>query len=68
MSIYRFVLRDGTGRAEELGFMPLADDKEAISFGETVVREMVNGPPTPHAGSVMEVTDGDRSVGSIETA
>jgi hypothetical protein len=67
MSIYRFVLRSRAGQVEELGFMPLLDDREAVAFGETVVRELVEGSPTPHAGSVMEVTSGERSVGSIQT-
>jgi hypothetical protein len=65
MSIYRFVLRNPGGRVEELGFMPLSDDKEAVAFGETVIRDMVEGNPT-QAGAVMEVTDDERTVGTIQ--
>ena len=48
MSIYRFVL----------GFIPLSDDREAVAFGETVVRKLVEDDPTPHTGTVMVVTEG----------
>jgi len=49
---------------EELGFMPLPNDKEAVAFGETVIREMVQG--NLQAGTVMEVTDDERAVGGIQ--
>jgi hypothetical protein len=66
MSVYRFVLRNAGGEVEELGFMPLPDDEEAVAFGETMVRELVAGNSTPYADSVMEVSDGKRSVGNIQ--
>jgi hypothetical protein len=66
MSIYRFVLRNANGEVEQLGFMPLPDDKEAVAFGETMVRELVEGNPTPYVDSVMEVSDGGRAVGNIQ--
>jgi hypothetical protein len=63
MSIYHFVLRSPTGQVEELGFLPLADDTEAVSFGKTVIREIVQENPALYAGVVMKVTEGDRGVG-----
>jgi hypothetical protein len=66
MSIYRFVLRNAGGEVEELGFIPLSDDKEAVAFGETMVRELVQEKPTPYAHSVMEVSNGERTVGNIQ--
>jgi len=41
MSIYRFVLRTPGGQVEELGSCRCPNDKEAVAFGETVIREMV---------------------------
>ena len=64
MSIYRFVLRSGSGQVEELGCLPLPDDREAVAFGKLVVQDLVRGilpPPAP----VMEVIDGERTVGRI---
>jgi hypothetical protein len=65
--IYHFVLRSRAGQVEELGFMPLVDDREAVAFAETVIQDLAEGSPTLHAGSVMEVTSGERSVGSIRS-
>jgi len=36
MSIYRFVLRTPGSQVEELGIMPLPDDKDAVVFGERI--------------------------------
>ena len=68
MSIYRFVLRHPGGQVEELGFLPLPDDREAVAFGKTVGRELVQGAPTPHTGLVMVVTEDERPVGKIRVA
>ena len=65
MSIYRFVLRNPDGQVEELGPMLLHDDREAVAFGERMVRDLVADNPTLHAGFVMEVIDGNRTVGRI---
>jgi hypothetical protein len=65
MSIYKFAMRDHRGEVEELGNMALSGDREAIAFGKVVVREMMQGSPTPQAGSVMSVSNGVRSVGEI---
>jgi hypothetical protein len=64
MSVYRFVLQQN-GQLEELGTIPLPDDNEAIAFGKTVVREMVENDPAPYAGAIMDVIEGERAVGSI---
>lgn len=63
MSVYRFVLRNPGGQVEELGFLPLPDDGEAVAFGKTVGRELARGEP--HMGSVMVVTEDERPVGKI---
>ena len=68
MSIYRFVLRNPDGQVEELGFLPLPDDREAVAFGTTVGRELVQGAPIPRTGLVMVVTEDERPVGKIRVA
>jgi hypothetical protein len=66
MSVYHFVLRSPAGQRDDLGFMPLFDDRAAVAFGEAMVREMAQEHPAPLAGSVIEVTEGKRAVGSVE--
>jgi hypothetical protein len=68
MSIYCFVLRSRAGGVESLGCLPLPDDSEAVTFGEAVMRESAEGSSAPYAGAVMEVTDGARTVGRIQTS
>jgi hypothetical protein len=66
MSIYRFVLRSRSGKVEELGCLPLPDDREAVAFGKSVVQDMVQRTP-PQQAVVMEVIEGDdRTVGRID--
>jgi hypothetical protein len=66
MSIYRFVLRSRSGEVEVLGCLPLPDDRQAVAFGKSVVRDMVQGTP-PQQAAVMEVIEGDdRTVGRID--
>jgi hypothetical protein len=64
MRIYRFVLRGPSAEIEELGAIPLRDDKEAVAFGQSVVRDMVQGA-LPQQAAVVEVIDGERTVGRI---
>jgi hypothetical protein len=63
MSIYRFVSRTGS-QVEELGVMPLRDDKEAAAFGQSVVREMIQG--TRKNAAVLDIFAGKRTVSRIE--
>jgi hypothetical protein len=66
MSIYRFVLRSRSGEVEELGCLPLRDDREAVAFGKSVVQDMVQGA-APQQAAVMEVIEGDdRTVGRTD--
>jgi hypothetical protein len=64
LSVYRFVLRQN-GQLEELGTIPLPDDREAIAFGKSVAREMAENDPAPYAGAIMVVIEGERAVASI---
>ena len=64
MSIYRFVLRVPGDQLEELGALPMRDDRDAVAFAQSVVRDMTQGNPAQQA-AVMEVIDGKRTVGRI---
>jgi hypothetical protein len=64
MSIYRFVLRSHGAQVEHLGALPLRNDGEAVEFGRAVVRDMSQGV-SPQKAAVMEVIDGERTVGRI---
>jgi hypothetical protein len=65
MLTYRFVLRnDGGRRVEGLGSMGLTDDDEALTFGKRVIRDLMLGDQR-FAGWMMDITAGERPVGSI---
>ena len=64
MSIYRFVLRAGSAHVEALGALLLSNDSEAVAFGRSVVRDLVQGASAQMA-AVLEVLDGERTVSRI---
>jgi hypothetical protein len=64
MSIYRFVFRAGGVHVETLGALPLRNDREAVAFGRSVVRDLVQGA-SPQEAAVLEVLDGERTVSRI---
>ena len=66
MSIYRFVLRVSGAQVEALGALPLRDDREAIAFAQSVVRDMIQGAPSQEVSPVVEVISGGRTVGRIQ--
>lgn len=53
------------GEREELGGIELADDEAALNFGRQVVRDAMGTEPGRYAGSTMDITENERSVGSI---
>jgi Domain of unknown function (DUF6894) len=65
MLSYHFAMRkNGTGQVEGLGFMVLADDSEALAFAEQVIRDLMNEDRN-YASWTMDITDGERPVGSV---
>jgi hypothetical protein len=66
VGIYRYVLHVAGVKDEELGDLPLGDDREAVAFGQSVVRDMVQGA-FPRQTSVIEVIEGERTVSRIAT-
>ena len=65
MSVYRFVLRGSGAQVEELGALTLRDDMEAVAFGRSVARDMVQGL-LPQQATVVEVIEGERTVSRID--
>jgi hypothetical protein len=63
MSAYRFVIHKNGARTEELGFMSLADDVEALAFGKQVIRDMEH--KDAYGGWTMDILEGKRTVGAI---
>ena len=65
MLTYRFVLRnDGGRRVEGLGSMGLTGDDEAFAFGQQVIQDLMLEDQR-FAGRMMDITAGERPVGSI---
>lgn len=62
MRSYHFSLRNGAGDNENLGYLAMADDEEALSFGR---RDIMSEHAASYADSVIEITEGDRAVGSV---
>jgi hypothetical protein len=61
---YNFAIRN-TENTEELGVMEFLDDAAAISFGDGVMQELMLIAATPYVGWTMEITEGERAVGSM---
>jgi hypothetical protein len=61
---YHFTEHNGVAIGK-LGDMELSDDHEAFAFGKQVIRELMHTDGARYAGWSMEVTEGERVVGSI---
>ena len=62
MPMYRFALHHGAVEIEELGFMKLLDDAEAVDFAKQIIHDM---PDEDRTQSSLDITDGERAVGCI---
>ena len=65
MPSYHYALRNDVNDHEELGYLAMLNDEEALSFGHDVVRDILREHAASYAGSVMEITERNRAVGSI---
>jgi hypothetical protein len=59
---YRFSIRNAA-EIEELGFMALPDDAEAVAFATLIIQDMPREDRTQ--GGSLAITDGERVVGKI---
>ena len=65
MLAYHFCLRNDVGDNEELGYLAMADDDAALDFGRDLIRDITRQHAAAYTGSVMEITEGERAVGSV---
>jgi hypothetical protein len=65
MPIYHFTLYADATKSEDLGYMPMADDAEALAFARRIIRELMQRYSAEYAGSSMHITEGERAVSSI---
>jgi hypothetical protein len=63
MPIYRFAMHLGAAETEELGFMRLLDDAEAVDLAKRVIHDMPEEDRTD--GRSLGITDGKRAVAYI---
>jgi hypothetical protein len=66
MDYYRFmVYRDDHQRAEDLGAMELADDADAKSFANSVIRDLMETHAGFYSAWTLDITEAHRVVASI---
>ena len=65
MPHYHFSLQNSAERIERLGSVELLSDPEADTFGQQVIRELLDKNPEQYARWTMEITEGQRLVHSI---
>ena len=67
MPSYDFYLNSNSD-IDDLGYMELADDAAALAFGEKVIRDSMEGDAEQYTGWTIDITEGERTVGSIAFA
>jgi hypothetical protein len=65
MPIYHFTLYADATNSADLGYMPMADDADALAFARRIIRELMQRHSGEYADSSMHITEGERPVGSI---
>jgi hypothetical protein len=65
MPAYRFAMHHGAVETEELGFMKLLDDAEAVDFAKQIIHDMPEEDRIQGDGCAVDITDGKRLVGRI---
>jgi hypothetical protein len=66
MLAYRFVVRNSDAtEIETLGSMQLANDDEALAFGNQMIRDLMRERAEQYAGWTVDVAEDDRAVASI---
>ncbi len=64
MLIYHFVLRNDVTN-EDLGYLGMADDDEALELGKRIVLELVEDHEAEYANSALYITEDLRAVANF---
>jgi photosystem II stability/assembly factor-like uncharacterized protein len=62
---YHFAQHKNGTQFEDLGAITLADDAEALAFGKRLTQDLMRVDPEHYADWTMDLTAGERKVGSI---
>jgi hypothetical protein len=62
MPAYHFALRSDAGHNEDLGFIDLRDDEDAVAFGRGVIDDLLQMPDPKLVGSTLDITERRRQV------
>jgi hypothetical protein len=65
MAYYRFVVHSDSQQAEDLGAMEMADDADAQSFAEGVIRDLMETHAEFYFAWTLDITERYRAVASI---
>jgi hypothetical protein len=62
MPASHFALCDDAGHNEDLGFIDLRDDDDAVAFGQEVIEDLLQTPDPKLEGSTLDITERRRQV------
>ena len=62
MPAYHFAPRDDAGHNEDLGFIDLRDDEDAVAFGQEVIEDLLQMSDPKLVGSTLDITERKRQV------
>jgi hypothetical protein len=65
VTTYHFALCNDASDREDLGDIDLQSDEDAISFGASVIQDILRDNFWTHSGSVMVITDQKRTVRAV---
>ena len=65
MITYHYAVHSKNGGIEDLGSMALTNDREAVTFGEQVIRDMTSRDAMQFADWTMDITEATRAVCNI---
>jgi hypothetical protein len=69
MPIYCFAIHGKDGSpVQTLGALSLSDDAESVAFAKSVISDMTRKDATYYASWIVNITEGERGVGSIPFA
>lgn len=62
---YHFSIRNLVSQNEELGFIEMTNDQDAMAFARAVIRDVMKESGGQYSGSVLDIVMRNRPVGSL---